>query len=70
MAKTLLGVDEVSLAEATRALGTATDTETVNAALRLVVAQSGARRERALADLQSIADEGGFDFELLPKVDQ
>ncbi|MFD0592908.1 type II toxin-antitoxin system VapB family antitoxin [Catellatospora coxensis] len=70
MAKTLLDVDQDLLAEATAALGTATDTDTVNTALRLVVGQSRARRERALAELQAIADEGGFDFEGLSKLDQ
>jgi hypothetical protein len=36
----------------------------------LVVGQSRARRGRALADLQTIAEEGGFDFERLSKLDQ
>lgn len=70
MAKTLLDVDEDLLAEATTALGTATKKETVNSALRFAVEETRARRERALAALQQIADEGGFDFDQLDELDQ
>ncbi len=70
MAKTLLDVDEDLLAEATTALGTATKKDTVNQALRFAVEETRARRERALAELQSIADDGGFDFDRLDELDQ
>ncbi|GAA0229418.1 type II toxin-antitoxin system VapB family antitoxin [Cryptosporangium japonicum] len=70
MAKTLLDVDEELLAEATTALGTATKKDTVNSALRLAVEESRARRERALTELQQVADEGGFDFDRLDELDQ
>jgi Arc/MetJ family transcription regulator len=69
MAKTLLDVDEELLAEATAALGATTKKDTVNGALRFVVEQSRARRERALAALQEIADDGGFDFDRLDDLD-
>ncbi|WP_035858180.1 hypothetical protein [Cryptosporangium arvum] len=58
------------LAEATTALGTATKKDTVNSALRLAVEESRVRRERALADLQQVADEGGFDFDRLGELDR
>lgn len=70
MAKTLLDVDEDLLAEATTALGTSTKKDTVNSALRFAVEETRARRERALATLQQIADEGGFDFDRLDELDQ
>jgi Arc/MetJ family transcription regulator len=70
MAKTLVDVDEDLLAEATTALGTATKKDTVNQALRFAVEETRARREKALADLQRIADDGGFDFDRLDELDQ
>lgn len=70
MAKTLLDLDEDLLAEATVALGTPTKKETVTKALHEAVAASRARRERALADLQQIAADGGFDFDLLDELDR
>ncbi len=70
MAKTLVDIDEDLLAEATTALGTTTKKDTVNSALRFAVEQIRARRERALADLQTIADEGGFDFDRLDELDR
>ena len=70
MAKTLVDVDEDLLAEATTALGTSTKKDTVNSALRFAVEETRARRERALATLQQIADEGGFDFDRLDELDQ
>jgi Arc/MetJ family transcription regulator len=70
MAKTLIDVDEELLAEATTALGTATKKDTVNEALRKVVGESRARRAKALQNLQQIADEGGFNFELLDELDR
>ncbi|MDY7085591.1 type II toxin-antitoxin system VapB family antitoxin [Catellatospora sp. NPDC049133] len=70
MAKTLLDVDEDLLSEATTALGTSTKKDTVNSALRFAVDEIRARRERALAELQRIADDGGFDFDKLDELDQ
>jgi Arc/MetJ family transcription regulator len=70
MAKTLLDVDEDLLEEATTALGTATKKDTVNSALRFAVEETRLRRERALAALQQIADDGGFDFDKLDELDQ
>lgn len=70
MAKTLLDLDEDLLAEATSALGTTTKKDTVTTALRFAVEETRARRERALASLQRIADEGGFAFDKLDELDE
>jgi Arc/MetJ family transcription regulator len=70
MTKTLIDVDEDLLTEATSVLGTATKKDTVNEALRQAVEASRERRRRALASLRRIADEGGFDFDRLPELDQ
>ncbi|MEO3746680.1 type II toxin-antitoxin system VapB family antitoxin [Plantactinospora sp. B5E13] len=70
MAKTLLDLDEELLAEATAALGTSTKRETVTEALRQAVESSRERRQRALADLQEVADEGGFQFDRLDELDR
>jgi Arc/MetJ family transcription regulator len=70
VAKTLLDVDEDLLAEASTALGTRTKKDTVNEALRQAVEVSRERRRRALESLRGIADEGGFDFDRLPELDQ
>jgi Arc/MetJ family transcription regulator len=70
MTKTLIDVDEDLLAEATTALGTATKKDTINEALRKVVGESRARRAQALRNLQQIADEGGFNFDLLDELDK
>jgi hypothetical protein len=39
-------------------------------ALRFAVDEIRARRQRALAELQQIADGGGFDFDKLDELDQ
>jgi Arc/MetJ family transcription regulator len=70
MAKTLVDVDDELLEEATTALGTVTKKDTINEALRKVVDESRARRAQALENLQQIADEGGFNFELLDELDR
>ncbi|MGH3681077.1 MAG: type II toxin-antitoxin system VapB family antitoxin [Natronosporangium sp.] len=70
MAKTLLDLDEELLAEATIALGASTKKDTVTRALQSAVETSRARRARALAALQQIAAEGGFDFDLLDELDK
>ncbi|HEX7745612.1 MAG TPA: type II toxin-antitoxin system VapB family antitoxin [Micromonosporaceae bacterium] len=70
MAKTLLDVDDDLLTEASAALGTSTKKDTVNEALRQAVELSRERRRRALESLRRIADDGGFDFDRLPELDQ
>lgn len=70
MPKTLIDVDYELLAEATQALGTSTKKDTVNEALRRAVETSRNRRREALASLRQVADEGGFDFDRLPELDQ
>ncbi len=59
MTKKLIDIDEDALAEATELLGTKTQKDTVNTALREVVAQQ--RRARALAEMTAIAATGVFD---------
>jgi Arc/MetJ family transcription regulator len=58
MAKTLIDVDEKSLAAAQEALGTATKKDTVNAALQSVAALAARRR-----DLQRFVSGGLPDLE-------
>ena len=70
MAKTLLDLDEELLAEATVALGTPTKRETVTRALQVAVEIARTRRERALADLQQLADEGAFRFDRYDQLDE
>ncbi|QOC92645.1 type II toxin-antitoxin system VapB family antitoxin [Micromonospora craniellae] len=70
MAKTLLDLDEDLLAEATAALGTTTKKETVTEALRQAVEASRERRQQALADLEDIAESGGFHFDRLDELDR
>ncbi|MER5733172.1 type II toxin-antitoxin system VapB family antitoxin [Streptomyces sp. NPDC002138] len=59
MAKTLIDIDEEALALAAEALGTKTKKDTVNAALTEIGARL--RRERALARLTRLDEEGAFD---------
>jgi Arc/MetJ family transcription regulator len=66
----VLELDEQLLAEAASALGTVSAGETVNAALSSVTVVARSRRERALVDLLSVADAGGFDFDRLPELDR
>jgi Arc/MetJ family transcription regulator len=58
MAKTLIDVDEESLAAAAEVLQTATKKDTVNAALRAVAASAARRR-----DLQRLVSGGLADLE-------
>ncbi len=58
MAKTLIDVDEESLAAAAEVLQTATKKDTVNAALRAVAALAARRR-----DLQRLVSGGLADLE-------
>ena len=41
----------------------------MNEALRHVVDEARIRRQQAIADLRSVADSGGFDFERLAELD-
>ncbi|MEV7613615.1 type II toxin-antitoxin system VapB family antitoxin [Streptomyces sp. NPDC089799] len=59
MAKTVIDLDEEALALAAEALGTKTKKDTVNAALAEIGAR--VRRERALARLLALDEEGAFD---------
>jgi Arc/MetJ family transcription regulator len=70
MAKTLIDIDEELLAEATVALGTATKKDTVTAALTKIVEEARERRLRALEQLRIAADEGAFDWDRLPELDE
>jgi Arc/MetJ family transcription regulator len=70
MGKTLIDIDEELLAEATTALGTTTKKDTVNEALRQAVDNSRERRRTARENLQRIADEGGFNFDLVDELDK
>ncbi|MFE3541563.1 type II toxin-antitoxin system VapB family antitoxin [Nocardia sp. NPDC059177] len=57
--KTSLEIDQEALATAAEVLGTKTETDTVNAALREVGRRSV--RMRALAALGEMADRGDFE---------
>lgn len=70
MSKTLIDIDDDLLAEAAIALGTGTKKDTVTQALQHTVDEARARRERALERLQQLADEGAFNFDLLPELDK
>ncbi|MEU5805566.1 type II toxin-antitoxin system VapB family antitoxin [Streptomyces sp. NPDC047718] len=59
MAKTVIDINEEALALAAEALGTKTKKDTVNAALEEIGAR--VRRERALAALVNLDEEGAFD---------
>ncbi|MFJ9644811.1 MULTISPECIES: type II toxin-antitoxin system VapB family antitoxin [unclassified Streptomyces] len=59
MAKTVIDINEEALALAAEALGTTTKKDTVNAALEEIGAR--VRRERALAALVNLDEEGAFD---------
>lgn len=62
MARTVIDLDDELLAEVSKALGTGTKKETVNAALRDVLETR--RRAMALTRLQDAAAEGAFDLSL------
>jgi Arc/MetJ family transcription regulator len=70
MSKTLIDIDDNLLAEAAIAFGTSTKKDTVTEALQRGVDEARARRQRALARLQQLADEGAFNFDLLPELDK
>lgn len=62
MARTVIDLDDELLAEVSKALGTGTKKETVNAALRDVLETR--RRALALTRLQDAAADGAVDLEL------
>jgi len=70
MAKTLIDLDEGLLAEAAIALGAGTKKDTVTQALQWVVDETKSRRRAARLELERIADEGGFNFDLYDELDQ
>ncbi|MET9971444.1 type II toxin-antitoxin system VapB family antitoxin [Streptomyces sp. NPDC006356] len=63
MSRTVIDLDDEALDAAAKELGTSTKRDTINTALREVVARN--RRLRALHELQNLADEGALDVELL-----
>ncbi|XHM62583.1 type II toxin-antitoxin system VapB family antitoxin [Streptomyces nigra] len=62
MSRTVIDLDD-ALEAAAKELGTSTKTQTMNTALREIVARN--RRLRALNELQDLAAEGALDVELL-----
>ncbi|RDS66901.1 type II toxin-antitoxin system VapB family antitoxin [Streptomyces sp. M7] len=63
MSRTVIDLDDDALEAAAKDLGTSTKTDTINTALREIVARN--RRLRALDELQDLAAEGALDVELL-----
>ncbi|MGW5034720.1 type II toxin-antitoxin system VapB family antitoxin [Streptomyces nigra] len=63
MSRTVIDLDDDALEAAAKELGTSTKTDTINTALRAIVARN--RRLRALNELQDLAAEGALDVELL-----
>jgi len=63
MARTVIDLDDELLASVARELGTSTKKDTVNAALREVLANR--RRAVALTRLREAAGDGAFDLSLL-----
>ncbi|WP_406258059.1 type II toxin-antitoxin system VapB family antitoxin [Streptomyces nigra] len=63
MSRTVIDLDDDALEAAAKELGTSTKTDTINTALREIVARN--RRLRALDELQDLPTEGALDVELL-----
>ena len=63
MARTVIDLDDELVASVAKELGTSTKKDTVNAALREVIANR--RRAMALTRLREAANEGAFDLGLL-----
>lgn len=63
MARTVIDLDDELVASVAKELGTSTKKDTVNAALREVIASR--RRAMALTRLREAAHEGAFDLDLL-----
>ena len=59
MSRTVIDIDDETLAEAMRQLGLTTKSDTVNAALREIV---GRRRAAAITRMRSMVDDGEIDF--------
>ena len=62
MSRTVIDLDDDMLADVARALGTRTQKDTVNAALREVLEN---RRSLALTELRQATADGAFDLPLL-----
>ncbi|MFG2794066.1 type II toxin-antitoxin system VapB family antitoxin [Streptomyces sp. NPDC048419] len=63
MSRTVVDLDDDALEAAAKELGTSTKRDTINTALREIVARN--RRLRALHELQDLTDDGALDAELL-----
>ncbi|MFD5318436.1 type II toxin-antitoxin system VapB family antitoxin [Streptomyces sp. NPDC127098] len=63
MSRTVIDLDDEALAEAARHLGTETEEDTVNAALREIVDRR--RRAAAIARMRQLVAEGEIDFSLI-----
>lgn len=61
MARTMIEIDDEALAEAAAVLGTKTKKDTVNTALREVVARM--RRIEAMTEMQEMAARGEVDWD-------
>jgi Arc/MetJ family transcription regulator len=70
MAKTLIDLPEALLSEAAIAFGTTTKKDTVIHALEWALGETKSRRRAARLELERIADEGGFNFDLYEELDQ
>ena len=63
MSRTVIDIDDDALEAAAKELGTSTKRDTINTALREIVARN--RHLRALHELQDLTAEGALDVELL-----
>lgn len=63
MTRTVIDLDDQLVADVSKALGTGTKKETVNAALREVL--EARRRALALTRLQDAVADGAFDLDVL-----
>ncbi len=63
VSRTVIDLDDEALEAAAKELGTTTKRDTINTALREIVARN--RRLRALHELQDLAAEGALDVEIL-----
>jgi Arc/MetJ family transcription regulator len=63
VSRTVIDLDDEALEAAAKELGTSTKRDTVNTALREIVARN--RRLRALRELKDLAAEGALDVDLL-----
>ncbi|WP_328770148.1 type II toxin-antitoxin system VapB family antitoxin [Streptomyces sp. NBC_00286] len=62
MTRIVIDLDDQLVADVAKALGTGTEEDTVNAALREVLGNR--RRPLALARLRAAVEEGAFDLDL------